>query len=132
MADKKLILRVAMKLFTGFAALWLIYILLGGLFISNEKSSVSSHFDISSLIDSQSVYFFVDGRELLVIKRPTNVVVFWANDPVYGCRLELSGEFIRPVCIEILYGLDGYNKERDQWLLQPDFEVSLKGELVVY
>ena len=132
MSDNKLLLRVALKLFAGFSILWLVYILLAGLFISNEKSAETYLFDISSLKNNQARYFFVNGRELLVIKQVDTVSAFWANDPIYGCRLEFSGEFIRPVCIEIFYGLDGYSKERDQWLLMPEFEVSLDGELVVY
>jgi len=132
MSDNKLLLRATLKLFSGFAILCLFYILFAGLFMSNEKSAASYRFDISSLTDNQSIYFFVDGRELLVIKQPNKILAFWANDPVYGCRLEFSGEFIKPVCIEIFYGLDGYNEERDQWLFKPEFEVSLDGGLIVY
>lgn len=132
MIDKKLFLRVTLKLFTGFAFICLVYIFLADFFIDTNKSAPSHQFDISSLLDKQAAYFFIDRRELLVLKHQDKLSVFWANDPVYGCRLEFFVDYIKPVCIDIRYGVDGYNAERDQWLLSPDYEVSLGGELVVY
>ena len=132
MIDKKLFLRVTLKLFTGFAFIWIAYIFLADFFIDPDKSSSSHRLDISTLLDKQAAYFFIGRRELLVIKQQDKLSVFWANDPVYGCRLEFFVDYIKPVCIDIRYGFDGYNRDRDQWLLSPDYEVSLGGELVVY
>ena len=60
------------------------------------------------------------------------LLFFWANDPLYGCRLEFFDTFIKPVCIDIKYDLKGYSTAKNQQLASPEFEISSAGELVVY
>ena len=133
MKDTKLFLRVTLKILTGFGVLSLAYILLAGLFINpNDDTKESYTFELSALSENQAVYFKVNRRELLVIKVADNYRAFWANDPIYGCRLELKNDFIKPVCIDIEYDLMGYSKAKDQLLAAPDYKINQYGELVVY
>ena len=133
MNEKKVFLRVIIKLFTGFAAIWIAYIFLAGFFINDDHNTAESYtFDLSSLTKNNAMYFKTNRRELLVINSPEGYQVFWANDPIYGCRLEYKNSLIIPVCIHIEYDLTGYNKANDQQLLVPDFKINQYGELVVF
>jgi len=132
MTDKKLLLRASLKLFSGVAMLWLAYIFLAGLFISTDRPTSTQTFDTSLLEEGQATYFFVNGRELLVFKKQKQTLAFWAQDPVYGCRLEFIKTVIKPVCIDIHYELNGYSKDKNQWLSAPEYELSFDGTLYVY
>jgi len=133
MKDTKLFLRVTLKLLTGFAVLSLAYILLAGLFIDpNDDPKESYTFELSSLTENQATYFNVNRRELLVINVQGSYRVFWANDPIYGCRLEFKRGYIVPVCIDIKYTLLGFHKATNQLLAKPDYKINQYGQLVVY
>ena len=124
MTDNRLILRASLKLLSAIALLWLAYVFFAGLLTGSDRSNRQFTFDLSSLQDNQAAYFKTDTRKLLVIHKHNNFSVFWANDPVYGCQLEYNGNFIKPVCIDIQYTLDGYSIDRQQQLRSPDFELN--------
>jgi len=131
--NNKLILRATLKLFAGSAILWLAYVFTAGFFSdsNNTKSSVRK-FDLSSLTNNSAIYFKIDQRELLVIKTRDKHHVFWAQDPVYGCRLDYFKTFIKPICIDIKYNLAGYNSDNNQHLTSPDYEITSQNALHIY
>jgi len=133
MQDSRLFLRVASKLMLGFALLWLLYVFTRGLFelpatTANSTGDNAYEFDLSALHQVPqaiaSGYFNVGSRELLVIRLQDDYRVYWANDPIYGCRLEYRQAVIRPVCIDIEYTLQGYSQEAKQQLKSPQYEIS--------
>lgn len=140
MRDSRLFLRVASKLMLGFALLWLLYIFTRGLFelpatTANSTGDSVYEFDLRGLhVSAQntaSSYFTVDRRELLVIRRADDYRVYWASDPIYGCRLEYLQGVIKPVCIDIEYNEQGYSQSARQQLKSPDYEIS-EQQLRVY
>lgn len=133
MQDSRLFLRVASKLMLGFALLWLLYIFTRGLFelpasALNSNGSNVYEFDLSVLQQmpqaSTSGYFKIGSRELLVIRLADDYRVYWASDPIYGCRLEYRQGVIKPVCIDIEYDPQGYSQAARQQLKSPDYEIS--------
>lgn len=133
MQDYRLFLRVTSKLMLGFAVLWLLYVFTRGLFelpaITADSSGKNSYeFDLSGLhASAQSTtasYFSIGRRELLVIRLADDYRVYWASDPIYGCRLEYRQGVIKPVCIDIEYDLQGYSQAARQQLKSPDYEIS--------
>ncbi len=133
MQDSRLFLRVASKLMLGFALLWLLYIFTRGLFelpasALNSNGNNAYEFDLSALQQmpqvSASGYFNIGSRELLVIRLVDDYRVYWASDPIYGCRLEYRQGVIKPVCIDIEYDLQGYSQAARQQLKSPDYEIS--------
>ncbi len=131
--DKKLILRAILKLLSGTAVLWLVYVFTAGFFThSDSPNTASQTYSLANLKNNQSVYFSFNQRDLLVIKTSDKHHVFWADDPVYGCRLEYFKNFIKPICIDIKYNLAGYNSKKNQQLLTPEFEINTEDELIIY
>ena len=131
--SRKTLLRVILKTLTGIAVIFLIYIFMAGFFDDSKTTKTGLHtFELSALTDNSAIYFKVNKRELLVIKTGTQYSVFWANDPIYGCRLEFKNASIRPVCIDIEYNLDGYSSERDQQLLTPEYEINSQNKLLIF
>ncbi|HEY9202407.1 MAG TPA: hypothetical protein VIQ81_12495 [Gammaproteobacteria bacterium] len=133
MQDSRLFLRVASKLMLGFALLWLLYVFTRGLFelpasAFNSNDNNAYEFDLSALQQmpqsSASGYFNVGSRELLVIRLADDYRVYWASDPIYGCRLEYLQGVIKPVCIDIEYDPQGYSQAARQQLKSPDYEIS--------
>lgn len=133
MQDSRLFLRVASKLMLGFALLWLLYVFTRGLFelpasVLNSNDNNAYEFDLSALQQmpqsSASGYFNVGSRELLVIRLADDYRVYWASDPIYGCRLEYLQGVIKPVCIDIEYDPQGYSQAARQQLKSPDYEIS--------
>lgn len=133
MQDSRLFLRVASKLMLGFALLWLLYVFTRGLFelpASALKSNGNNayEFDLSALQQtphaSASGYFNIGSRELLVIRLVDDYRVYWASDPIYGCRLEYRQSLIKPVCIDIEYDPQGYSQAVRQQLKSPQYEIS--------
>jgi len=133
MQDSRLFLRVASKLMLGFALLWLLYVFTRGLFelpasALNSNDDNAYEFDLSALQQmpqsSASGYFNVGSRELLVIRLADDYRVYWASDPIYGCRLEYLQGVIKPVCIDIEYDPQGYSQAARQQLKSPDYEIS--------
>ena len=128
-----LFLRVTVKIFYAITLLWLVYIFMAGFFANPETSTNGQYtFDLSSLRNNSAIYFKVNRRELIVIKNQTSYSVFWAQDPVCGCRLEFSGSVIKPVCIDIEYNMDGYNADVNQQLIIPEFKINPDNELIIY
>jgi hypothetical protein len=132
MQDSRLFLRVASKLMLGFALLWLLYVFTRGLFelpaTGNSTGDTVYEFDLSVLQKvpeaSASGYFNLGSRELLVIRLADDYRVYWASDPIYGCRLEFRQGVIKPVCIDIEYDQQGYSQAARQQLKSPDYEIS--------
>lgn len=124
MSDQRLILRASMKLLAGIALLWLGYIFLVGLLGSNDTGKQKTHrFDISSIGENQASHLDIEGRELLVIHRQQQFFVYWADDPVYGCKLEYRADSIKPVCTNIEYQLNG-NGPSGINLKSPEYRIS--------
>lgn len=125
MADNKsspraILLRATLKVLTGVAVIWLGYIFTAGFFDNSKSTEINElRFDLTSVSENSAVYFKAEQRDLLVINSSGNYFVFWANDPVYGCRLEYLNTVIKPVCIDIRYNLDGLSVNRGQELLKP-------------
>ncbi|VAW59074.1 hypothetical protein MNBD_GAMMA11-1748 [hydrothermal vent metagenome] len=133
MGNYRLILQVIFKIMAFAGAASLLYVFTVGLFYSPEIEGESEYtFDLSLLADDSGTYFSVNTRELLVIKYQGNFSVFWANDPVYGCRLEYESDLIQPVCIDLKYNLQGYSEDKNQQLLKPDYKIINANQLVVY
>jgi hypothetical protein len=133
MQDSRLFLRVASKLMLGFALLWLLYIFTRGLFelpatTANSTGDNLYEFDLSGLHQSAqtttSSYFSIGSRQLLVVRLQDDYRVYWANDPIYGCRLEYLQGVIKPVCIDIEYDAQGYSQAARQQLKSPQYEIS--------
>lgn len=133
MQDSRLFLRVASKLMLGFALLWLLYVFTRGLFelpasALNSNNNNAYEFDLSALQQmpqaSASGYFNIGSRELLVIRLVDDYRVYWASDPIYGCRLEYLQGVIKPVCIDIEYDEQGYSQAARQQLKSPQYEIS--------
>jgi hypothetical protein len=133
MQDSRLFLRVASKLMLGFALLWLLYVFTRGLYELpasglNSNDNNAYEFDLGALQQmpqtNVSAYFKVGSRELLVIRLADDYRVYWASDPVYGCRLEYRQGVIKPVCIDIEYNQQGYSQKARQQLKSPDYEIS--------
>lgn len=133
MANNKLLLRVIFKVLTTLSLLWLVYVFTAGFFTSPDTEEKKNYnFDLSSLKNNHSVYYKINRRELLVIKTQEKHVVFWAQDPTYGCRLEYNNSVIKPVCIDIEYKLDGYSINGEHKLLTPDYKINSQKELIIY
>ena len=131
MSDKRLFLRASLKLLSAFAAAWIIYIFIRGLLGPAEHSTnIQYSFDLSQLTNNSHTYFKTELRELLVIKHNNQFFIYWANDPIYGCKLEYLQEKIKPVCIDITYQLDGYSQKANQRLNSPEFDL-YKNTLVI-
>ncbi len=131
MNDRKIILRAIVKLLAIFSLLWLSYIFLIGLFKDNYTPDTASYrFDISSIQPEQSAMFDIDRRAIIVINTASGYAVFWADDPIYGCRLAHVEATLQPVCIQLEYRLDGTGINTDQHLKQPDYNI-LGTELIV-
>jgi len=133
MIEKRLLLRVAIKLCIASTVIGIVYIFIVGLFgQSGTIDKPQYSFSLISLKNNSPVYFKTERRELLVIKSNGKYSVFWANDPLYGCKLEFVGSLIKPVCIDIEYGLDGFSSKTNQKLDSPDYNITADYELVVF
>ena len=113
-----------------------VYIFTAGLFSSSEVEPILENeqayvFSLATLQNNSHAYFKTERREVLVIKNEENYAVFWANDPIYGCRLNVNNSTIRPVCIDIEYDLNGHDKKTGQQLSSPDFYINTNNELIV-
>ncbi|MCW9048216.1 MAG: hypothetical protein OQK46_09085 [Gammaproteobacteria bacterium] len=117
---------------TTVSLLWLTYVFTAGFFSSPDSAESFSKFDISLLKNNHPTYFKVNRRELLVIKNQDEHIVFWAQDPTYGCRLEYDNLVIKPVCIDIEYKLDGHSINGEFKLLSPDYKINSQKELIVF
>jgi len=132
-STRKLFLRATLKIFSTISLLWLAYIFMAGFFNSSDTDKNSQHrFDLSSLTEGKATYFKVNNRELLVIIKHKTTHIFWAQDPVYGCRLEYFKNIIKPVCIDIEYSLNGFNFDKSQQLLIPEFNIGSNNTLIIY
>jgi len=131
--SRKLLLRATLKILTSMAVIWVGYILTAGFFPVSEKAGLTQYeFDLLKITDNSAAYFKVDERELLVINRRDEYLVFWAQDPVYGCRLEFFTSVIKPVCINIEYNLDGFSAAKNQQLRSPDYKINDQRKLQIF
>jgi hypothetical protein len=133
MIEKRLLLRVVIKLCIASSILGIAYIFVAGFFESSEYTDKPQYtFSVSNLKNNSPVYFKTDRRELLVIKSNDSYSVFWAHGPLYGCRLEFISSVIKPVCIDIEYGLNGISAKANQKLDSPEFNITADYELMVF
>lgn len=132
MLNNKLLLRVILKILSAISLLWLAYIFTAGFFVSPDNAESLSKIDLSLLKNNQPSYFKINRRELLVIKTQEEYVVYWAQDPIYGCRLEYDNLIIKPVCIDIEYKLDGYSINGEHQLRTPNYKINSQQELIVF
>lgn len=133
MIEKRLLLRVAIKLCIASTVIGIVYIFIVGLFgQSGTIDKPQYSFSLSSLKNNSHAYFKTERRELLIIKSTGKYSVFWANDPLYGCRLEVIDSVIKPVCIDIEYGLDGTSSQTNQTLDSPEYNITADYELVIF
>jgi hypothetical protein len=109
----------------GFALLWLLYVFSRSFFElpdSGLKDEVV--FELDDMQNQAHRYFSVDQRQLLLIRVQDGFRVYWASDPIYGCRLEYRQGVIKPICIDIEYDQQGYSQKERQQLKSPDYEIS--------
>jgi len=133
MIERRYLLLYTYKIFIYVSIAALIYIFTVGLFTTNDSPQQASQtFSLASLENDSHMYIDINGRELLVINTNNKVSAYWANDPIYGCRLELKESIIKPVCIDIEYNLNGYDKKTDQQLKSPDYSTNTNHELIIY
>ncbi len=133
LSQKFLLLRLIYKAFILTAFLSIIYIFTIGFFSSSEPIEKKRwEFDLSTLNNNDAVYFKLEKRELLTFKNDTEFTVFWANDPIYGCKLEFFNTYIKPVCIDIKYNLNGFSENKNQQLTSPEYEIYQQNTLIIY
>ena len=133
MIERRLLLRVIIKLCIASTAIGIAYVFIAGFFEPVGFADKPQYtFSVSGLKNDSPVYFKTDRRELLVIKTNDTYSVFWAHDPLYGCKLEFVDSMIKPVCIDIEYGLDGVSSKTSQTLDSPEFNVTADYELVIF
>jgi len=132
-SSRILFLRATLKIFTALAFIWLAYIFTSGLFdYTGSEDNEFSVFILPSISKEGSVYYKLDNREILAVNHQGKFFIYWAYDPIYGCRLEYENLIIKPVCINIEYNLDGYNSDKTQQLLSPDYKINSENELIIY
>ena len=132
-SSRILILRATLKILSSISILWLVYIFMAGFFDSSETdTNIETSFDLASVKKEEATYFKVKDRELLIILKNKNYSIFWAYDPIYGCRLEYIEKFIKPVCIDIEYNLHGFNSDKSQQLLIPEYKITKNKILIIY
>ena len=133
MIEKRLLLRVTIKLCIASTVIGIVYIFIAGLFGQSGTTDKTQYsFSVSTLKNNSHIYFKTDRRELLVIKSNGQYSVFWSHDPLYGCKLEFINSVIKPVCIDIEYGLDGFSSKTNQKLDGPEYNITADYELVVF
>jgi len=137
MIEKRYLLLHAYKAFIYISIFAVIYVFAAGFFTSTtmEDASVEKprySFSLTSLENNSHTYFKTDRRELLVIKYDNKYSVFWANDPLYGCKLEFIDSVIKPVCIDIEYDLNGDSSKSNQKLVSPEYNITTNFELQVF
>lgn len=129
-ASRKQMLRGIFKIFTAISFLSLIYIFTAGLFNSEKAPEKTLYtFDLSTLKNNEATYFKLAKRDVLIIKRQPKPIVYWANDPIYGCKLEFLNPFIKPICINIKYNINGYSADKNQQLTSPSYTVNMQNIL---
>ncbi len=137
MIERRYLLLYAYKAFIYISIAAVVYIFTAGLFtspVSEDTSDETRHpqFSLDTLKTSSHAYFKTEHREILVIKHNETYAVFWANDPVYGCRLEFMTDYIKPVCIDIKYNLKGEGADKRQQLDSPEYKITQQNTLLVY
>ncbi len=137
MIERRYLLLYTYKIFVYVSIAAVIYVFTAGLFTSptlEDDSAEKPHlsFSLDTLTNSSHAYFKTERREILVIKTSDTYSVFWANDPIYGCRLEFAGDFIKPICIDIKYDLNGESNDKRHQLDSPDYSITQENLLLVY
>lgn len=137
MIERRYLLLYAYKAFIYISIVAVAYVFTAGLFTTStpEDSSegITQHsFSLATLNDNSHAYFKADRRDILVIKSHNNYSVFWANDPVYGCRLEVVDDFIKPVCIDIKYNSNGESSDNRHQLDSPDYSITPDNMLLIH
>ena len=137
MIERRYLLLYTYKAFMYVSIVAVIYIFTAGLFtspISEDSADEKAHhsFALGTLENSSHAYFKTERREILVIKNNDTYSVFWANDPIYGCRLEFASDYIKPVCIDIKYDVNGESNDKRYQLDSPDYSITQQNMLLVY
>jgi hypothetical protein len=98
--DKRLLLRVLVKLMLLVSLLFLVYALFAG-FIRQDGGVEILEVDVGGLESGKAGYFLVGNRRLIVVRKPRAApgsaayLVARAEDPVFGCDLRLQEQTAR-------------------------------------
>ncbi|MCW9013445.1 MAG: hypothetical protein OQL06_06645 [Gammaproteobacteria bacterium] len=151
MADKKLLLRVSVKLMAWVGIAFIVYILFSGLMGNDNDASQAEILllDITDLKPGHIKYFPVDRRNVLVLFRTEQMIrelqgssanradeelrsvipeyfVAYAYDPFYGCNVEMAEGFLQSVCVDVKYDFAGKVYQSDKSavdLIVPEYEI---------
>ncbi len=112
--DRRLVLRVLVKLMILACLSFAAYVLVAGIFWQ-ETGTEELVIDVGAIEAGKAGYFQVGSRRLLVVGKPqettggSSYLVVWAEDPIYGCDLRLQKESTRlkAVCADVVYDLEG-------------------------
>ena len=137
MIERRYLLLYAYKAFIYVSIIAVVYVFTVGLFTSPTPEDASSEkaehrFSLDTLENNSHAYFKIERREILVIRTNDTYSVFWATDPVYGCRLEFMLDHIKPVCIDIKYNFDGESSDRRNRLNSPDYSINPESILLIH
>ena len=113
--DRRLLLRVAVKMMTLLAVLFLIYILLAGLLSTQDHKSEYLSVSVVDLAPGEARRVQSGSRWFMVIHLQAvgdaqqAFVVLRAQDPVFGCQVEalLDDAELKSVCAEARWDLQG-------------------------
>lgn len=113
--DKKLLLRVMVKLMMLVSVLLFAYVMVVGILTGPPKAPETITMDVSKLAPGQVRYLRAGSRWYMVIYRreiadPEEAyVVLQGQDNIYGCQvmLEAGDHVLRSVCADVKYDLDG-------------------------
>lgn len=152
MTDKKLLLRVSIKLMFFISFVFVTYILFSGLSTNEKEVSGAKilQLDISDLEPGDIKYFSIDSRKILVLFRTESMAqelkktmperedgfvfrsmvpeyfVAFAYDPFYGCPVEMGDGFFKASCVDVKYDFSGrvyQSTQADSDLVVPNYEV---------
>jgi len=140
MTDKRLLLRVAVKIMSLIGLLFVAGIFVAGL-LPEQQPVKTAVIDVSS-VEVGAVAFFKPGRRrILVVNSGGDAgthpyFVAYAQDTVYGCELQLdaAAAVLRATCADVEYDLQGrlLKGTRDhQNLSSPDYRWLDRNRLVL-
>ena len=157
MADKKLLLRVSVKLMAWIGIAFVIYVLFSGL-LRHENDAAKPEallLDIRELKPGAIKYFSVDRRNVLVLYRTEEMIselkragknktdrifrsvvpeyfVAYAYDPFYGCNLKKMEKYFQSICVDVKYDFSGKvykSAKSDKDLIVPEYEI-IAGDVI--
>jgi len=144
MKDKKLLLRVVLKLMGLTGLGFVVYILFAG-FVSNDDKNIV-YIDISKVREGKVEYFDVLNKKILVLHRTESMLeklaykkseffIAYAYDPIFGCAVEFFGEYFKSVCVDIKYDLAGQVYETNRSarnLIVPEHKLLESNQVMIW